>query len=242
MSDPRSSLERIKFEGNPEPRCPVVLLLDTSSSMGGEPIQQLNDGLRLFEQEVKNSPEASVRVELAVVPFGGGPRVVDGASGGAQTLEWNAAKAFVTAGDFQAPSFTAMGDTPMGEAARRAVSLLTDVKAIYKRNGIDYYRPWVVLITDGQPTDDGWREAARMLRTEESRRGVTVFGIGVDQANMAQLGEFCTRQPLRLRGLAFREFVLWLSNSLKSTSQKRAGEQIALPAPSDWAAVDTSTR
>lgn len=41
-----------EFAENPEPRCPCILLLDTSGSMKGEPINQLNDGLVVFKDEL----------------------------------------------------------------------------------------------------------------------------------------------------------------------------------------------
>ena len=37
--------EAIEFAENPEPRCPCVLLLDTSGSMQGASIEALNQGL-----------------------------------------------------------------------------------------------------------------------------------------------------------------------------------------------------
>src|SRR5881398_3605194 len=58
------------FADNPEPRCPCVLLLDTSGSMGGLPIAQLNEGVRTFKQELMRDPLAAKRVEVAVVTFG----------------------------------------------------------------------------------------------------------------------------------------------------------------------------
>ena len=45
-----------EFAENPEPRCPCILLLDTSGSMKGEPMAQLNEGLVTFKDEL--SPEA----------------------------------------------------------------------------------------------------------------------------------------------------------------------------------------
>ena len=58
------------FAENPEPRCPCVLVLDTSGSMGGRPIDQLNAGYQALLSELLEDPLASKRVELAVVTFG----------------------------------------------------------------------------------------------------------------------------------------------------------------------------
>jgi uncharacterized protein YegL len=59
-----------EFFDNPENRCPVVLLLDTSGSMAGEPIQELNRGVNLFRDEILRDAKASLRVEVAIVSFG----------------------------------------------------------------------------------------------------------------------------------------------------------------------------
>src|SRR5260221_14695935 len=58
------------FAENPEPRCPCVLLLDTSTSMSGTKIAQLNDGLQTFGQELRSDAMAAKRVEVAIVTFG----------------------------------------------------------------------------------------------------------------------------------------------------------------------------
>ena len=58
------------FADNPEDRCPVVLLLDTSASMTGDPIKELNAGIVQFKDELAADPLASKRVEIAIVTFG----------------------------------------------------------------------------------------------------------------------------------------------------------------------------
>ena len=58
------------FADNPEPRCPCVLLLDTSGSMQGDPIDQLNAGIRAFKTELMADSLALKRVEISIVTFG----------------------------------------------------------------------------------------------------------------------------------------------------------------------------
>lgn len=235
-------LAETEFAENPEPRCPVVLLLDTSGSMGipaNQPITQLNEGIKLFEQALKADPLASLRVEVALITFGGGVHVVDvtGMSRPLQTSD--ASLAFVTADSFEAPVLRAHGETPMGEAVTRALALLRQRKDMYKNHGIDYFRPWILLVTDGQPTDSRWRDAAAQAREEERRDGVIIFPVGVQDADMRALAEFSNRPPLLLRGLVFNELFQWLSKSLSAVSRSNPGEQVAL-APVGWAQIDTS--
>jgi uncharacterized protein YegL len=232
-----SLLDQAEFADNPEPRCPVVLLLDTSASMQGQPIHELNEGLRAFSEAVRADRLASLRVEVAVITFGGDVWALDVRIGGTRLLSFDAQKAFVTVDRFYPPTLVADGDTPMGEAVHRALALLRERKDIYKQNGMDYFRPWIFLITDGHPTDE-WLSAAQQAIDEQARKGVLFFGVGVEGADMQTLAKFSQRPPLKLKGLAFGELFQWLSKSLSAVAHSRPGEQAALP-PVGWAQVET---
>jgi uncharacterized protein YegL len=92
-------------------------------------------------------------------------------------------------------------------------------------------------MTDGEPTDPDWETAADECRAAEEQGRVTVFCVGVGAANMAKLARFSQRQPLGLKGLAFREFFLWLSRSARAGSKSAPSENIQMAAPQDWAVI-----
>ena len=252
-------LDQAEFADNPEPRCPVVLLLDTSGSMQGEPVKELNTGLRAFSEALKSDRLASLRVEVAVVAFGGKVRALDVRGEPRQGNEvipfnpralapqtmtkeipFDAHQAFITVDQFQPPFLEAKGGTPMGEAIQRSLALLHERKEIYKQNGLDYFRPWMFVITDGKPTDRIWEAAAEQVKQEENRRGVIFYGVGVEKADMQVLSRFSdARQPVKLKGLAFGDLFMWLSKSLSVIAHSRPGEQAPLP-PVGWGEVDTS--
>lgn len=66
-----SAIPGVEFVDNTNQRTPCVLLIDTSASMAGEPIRQLNQGLKAFEEELKSDPVAALRVQVMVVTVGG---------------------------------------------------------------------------------------------------------------------------------------------------------------------------
>jgi uncharacterized protein YegL len=210
-----------EFAENPEPRVPCVLLLDASGSMNGAPISELNAGLVTLKDTLGADALAAKRAEIAVVRFGGSVDLVQD---------------FVTADHFQPPVLNASGDTPMGQAIDRGIDLVAERKQTYKSHGIAYYRPWIFLITDGGPTDS-WQGAADRVRQGENDKSFAFFAIGVENARFDRLQQIATREPLKLKGLQFRDLFVWLSQSLQSVSRSSPGDKVALAAPSGWAEV-----
>ena len=213
----------VELASNPEPRCPCALLLDVSGSMAGTPIAALNGGLQVFQTELLGDSLAAQRVEVAVISFGGRVEVVSDFHG---------------AQSFQPPALIAAGETPLGEAVRRGIDLVAQRKQAYKQAGIHYFRPWIFLITDGEPTDD-WHSAAEQVRQGEADKKFAFFAVGVESANFDLLRQIAVREPLRLQGLEFRKLFVWLSQSMRSISHSKPGEEtkVHLPSPSGWASL-----
>jgi uncharacterized protein YegL len=193
---------------NPDPRVACILLLDTSASMNGSAITELNRGLQVFATDILEDPLARKRAEIMVVAFGGTVRPDP---------------SFVEAQEFQAPTLTAGGGTPMAEAIIIALDALEAQKSVYKQAGIEYYRPWLVVMTDGAPTDgvQTINEALARLESAERRKAVTVFPIGVgDMADMGFLSRLSSERPAAaLRDVqSFSTFFSWLSKSMSAVS------------------------
>jgi uncharacterized protein YegL len=224
MTNPVRLEDAVEFAENPEPRCACVLLLDTSGSMQGEAVEALNQGLAAFKSDLAKDPLASRRVEVAIITFDNEVRV---------------AQDFVTADQFEPPKLTAQGQTYMGTAIQKALDMVQARKATYRQNGVAYYRPWVFMITDGEPQGEAEaaiQQATARLKADEVNKRVAFFAVGVEGANMEKLAEIVTRAPVKLMGLNFVEMFVWLSKSMEAVSQSRTDEQIALPPPG-WASV-----
>lgn len=205
---------------NPTARVPICLCLDTSGSMYGQPIQELNEGVRLFYKTIREDETALYSAEISIVTFGENAQCM--ADFASLQLQPNA------------PILSANGMTPMGEAVNMGLDLLERRKQEYKDRGVDYYQPWLVLMTDGVPNGNPGELSRAISRTVDlvNQRKLTVFPIGIGtEADMDVLAKFSPkRSPLKLQGLKFREFFQWLSSSVSKTSQSTPGENVKLDA------------
>lgn len=203
---------------NPTPRVPVSLCLDCSGSMGGAPIAELNEGVKTFYNALNSDEIARYSAEISIVTFGPAQKETD-----FQTLDQNN----------RAPVLFASGNTPMGEAVKLSLDSLEARKREYQNSGVDYYQPWLVLMTDGSPCGGSQaileQQISRVQSLVETRK-LTVFPIGIGpDANMSILGKFSPgRAPLKLKGLNFKGFFTWLSKSVSKVSQSTPGDKIQL--------------
>ena len=231
----------VQFEGTPiaggntEPRCPVVVLVDRSYSMHGPKIDNLNQGIIRLKEALENDDTASMRVEVAMISFGG-----------VTQLEHD----FATADQFFPMPLQAEGGTPMGAAMREAVEALRRRKDAYRSSHLRSYTPWVFLITDGVPTDE-WQAAAAELHDLEARKKLFFFVVGVEPADMGKLQQIAppSRPPVKLASIdKFEEMFVWLSASLTEASRteptasssssgdgSESGTIVTLPSPVGWA-------
>lgn len=199
------TLPSVEFAGNPDPRAACMLLLDASKSMSGAPIAALTEAIRGFHADLLEDPLARRRIELSAVAFGGNVRVL---------------QPFALVENFQPPELVADGVTPMGQALVQGMRMLKARKEVYRAEGILYYQPWMVLITDGEPTD-AWQTAAQAVRREVDERKLVFYGVGVANANL-QVLQTVTDQVFHLEGLKFRELFRWISESQKNISRSRS--------------------
>lgn len=205
---------------NPTPRCPVALVLDTSGSMYGAPIEQLNAGAQLFIDEVKRDDLARWSVDLAVFTAGGLADCIQPFIGVEQVAGL-------------AP-FSAGGGTPLGQATSMALDDLVARKQAYRDAGVPYYQPWLVLISDGAPSD-AWQGTAQRAAALSAQRKLVSLPVGVRGADLGVLSQFSSKPAVALDDLKFRELFLWLSASMARVSASTSCDAaVELPSMDSW--------
>ncbi len=124
-----------------ERHLPVYLLLDTSGSMDGAPIQSVREGLEQFQREVADDPFARDVVKVGVITFSSDAQLVTGG--------------LVPISAFQPPHLVASGVTRLDLAFKVLLeSMDRDVVHPVKGGHKGDWRPAVFVLTDGRPTDE----------------------------------------------------------------------------------------
>jgi uncharacterized protein YegL len=229
------NLEDIIEIANPQqPHVATVLLIDTSGSMAGN-IPQLKEGLAQFKEDVLKDDLARKRVDLAVISFNSDVQVIHD---------------FSPIEDFDVPELMAMNSTKMGTGILKAIELIENRKKDYKTKNISFYRPWIFMITDGEPTDmqeedDLWNTVIKAIHEGETNNKFLFFIVGVDNANMSILDKISpkNRKPIHMKDGHFNEMFLWLSRSQQKVSCSRVGEQVILENPVSehgWGEISTN--
>ncbi len=216
------------FEGlspeNHEQKCLCVLVLDISGSMQGEPINELNKGLQEFHREISNDIVASQRLETSIITFGSSAKCVQEPS-----LVHN----------FQMPILSTSGSTKLVDGVRMAMELIENRKHWYKETGQNYYRPMIVLITDGEPdSDQDVNGLSREVALGIANKKFTFYSLGVSGYNHQNLTQICSNpSPLPLKGCEFAQFFKWLSSTISLITKSKEGEVLQLPSISGWTQI-----
>lgn len=190
-----------------EKHCPVIVLLDTSGSMQSCRTA-LIDGLRTLRDQLNEDMDARARVEVEILAFDDDVRKVE--PFGPMEL-------------FQIPDLSCDGMTCTHRAIDTALDEIERRKKEYKLQGVPYYRPWLILMTDGQPNDADNGAFGRLVQAQKDKK-VVFYGIAIgneaDQQSIASMhinGVVINQNKLQLTN-AFQ----WLSSSVISTSISNA--------------------
>ncbi len=218
------------YVNNPNQRTPCILVLDASYSMheskinGYVPIEELNKGIIELEHTLKDDPTALTHVQLAIISVGGHQNEAS------IVMQWTDVV------NFEAFPLKAGYGTPLAEGLLIALHMIEQGKQELRSAGISYTRPWIFVISDGEPTSDEtlWNQAIQECKTAQSENKVEVFSIAVEGANLDKLSQFSTRPVIQLSGVKFKELFVWLSSSLSAASKSQPGDRVELPSTDPW--------
>lgn len=212
---------------NYEQKCLCVLVLDVSGSMCGEPIRELNKGLQDFYQEIDQDNTTRQRLEVSLITF----------SSVANTIQEPA-----LVENFTMPTLSALGSTVMVTAVNMAIDKVAARKQWYKDTNQAYYRPWIILMTDGEPdSDQDVAGLAQRIKQDVAAKRYAFLPIGVEGANMSILKQIESGIPaMKLQGTKFSSFFKWLSASMGTVVSAEEGQQVDLSSGADdWMSAFT---
>lgn len=184
------------------------------------------EALDAMRRRLCGAAERNVEIELAVISFGSAVETVRGLTS-------------VTRGGITAEALqSGGGGTMMDTAMLRGVEMLRERMRSYHRFGVEYYKPWLVLMTDGTPTEPVEDAAELFSRLTAARRELCFFALGVGSADLHALSRYRECAP---NGAAFAaggsgafcDFVGWLGESLDAVSRADLNSALTLPALPD---------
>ncbi|MCC2962641.1 VWA domain-containing protein [Massilia sp. IC2-278] len=185
-------------------KLPVYLLLDTSGSMNGEPIESVRNGMQTLLSALRQDPHAIESAWLSVITFSDTAKQVT---------------PLTELGQFQMPAITASGTTSMGAALSLLAERVGQEVAKTTADQKGDWKPIVFMMTDGDPTDD---LAAGIAAIKAAKLGTVIACAAGPNANVRELQRI-TESVVRLDTAdsnTIRAFFKWVSASIATTSQK----------------------
>lgn len=185
-------------------RLPVYLLLDTSGSMYGEPIEAVKNGVQVLVSTLRQDPYALETAYLSIITFNSSAQQVT---------------PLTELSSFQQPSIDASGCTALGEAltllATKVDSEVTKTTAEVKGD----WKPLVFIMTDGEPTDDLNKGLAEFKKRKFGMVVACAAGQGANTDTLKKITE-CVVQLDTADSATIKSFFKWVSASVSAGSMK----------------------
>lgn len=198
---------------------PVIVLADVSGSMSANgKIDALNDAVSEMIATFSEEDDTRAEIHVSVITFGGGASIH---------------KLLRPASETRWAPMVASGRTPMGEAFELARSMVEDRETVPSRA----YRPTLVLVSDGVPTDDWRTPLATLLKSERASKATRfAMGIGAD-ADHETLIAFLANDEGRVfeahEAREIKNFFRWVTMSVTTRSRSTNPNSVVMVEPTD---------
>ena len=208
-------MEQFNFENAPqivspsEPHMALLFLVDTSGSMSGQPIEELNKGLNRFKEEVCKDEKTRDILDIAIIDFND---------------KWKLGQEWIPVEYMKKTDFEADGCTYMSGALQKALDMIDERSRFYRRSGTEPYKPWIVLISDGAPFDDV-DELATAINEKVEMNKLAFWSLAVPGADLEVLHKLSGRRVLNLADYDFAGFFDWVNKSMRAVSVSSPGEK-----------------
>ena len=185
-------------------RLPVYLLIDTSGSMSGEPIEAVRNGVQNLIATLRQDPSALEAAFLSIITF---------------SDEAHQVVPLTELSQFQIPAINAGGTTSMGAAltllSNRISQEVTKTTAEQKGD----WKPIVFLFTDGNPTDDPTAGIEAIKKSKIGSFVACAAGPGAETSTLKSITESVVHLDTADSN-TIKAFFKWVSASIATTSQK----------------------
>ena len=190
----------------------LVFVLDVSSSMEGQPIDQLNLGLNRFKEEVCRDKLTRDILDVAIIQF---------------HEEFSVVQDFVPIEYMETIRLKADGRTKYTEPIREALKMVDERSRFYRRSGSEPFKPWILLVTDGAPMDD-ITDVANEVKAMQDADKVRLIALGVGDFDPEPL-KLLTDVIFQLDGMDFSSYFNWVNKSMRAISTSTPGEKPLAP-------------
>lgn len=185
-------------------RLPVYLLLDTSGSMYGEPIEAVRNGLELLLSSLRQDPYALETAYLSVIEFN---------TDAQQTTP------LTDLMSFQTPQFSPMGTTALGSALELLADKITsEVKTTTLEEKGDWL-PLVFIFSDGIATDSLYNGVTALNQKKVGMVIACAAGPNADKQELSKITENVVLLD-HADSASISAFFKWVSASISVNSQK----------------------
>lgn len=195
---------------------PVIVVVDRSGSMGADgKIDALNIALKNFIASLQGESNSKAEIQMALFSFGSDSATCDISLTPISKIT-------------DVPKYEALGRTPMGHAFLLIKEMIEDKSVIPSRA----YKPTVVLLTDGIPTDDYKSVMDYLINEGRSSKAFRMaMAIGED-ADHDMLNEFVSDSEYLVSGDKARDivkFFRYVTMSVTSRTKSQSPDNPVVP-------------